>query len=1131
MKKKVWLYALIPSLALAGGVSLIATSCSKTSTETPTVNPNSPIKPSEPTPAAPVRPNPIPTVSASPTANLPNAIDLDNQIETINNQVQSFKKANNPVSLFNTKQTILKTLNQNFSSLVPGYDVVFDINYDLETNGNIYQINNLKFQLNPSFNYNLLQEEHLKYFSFDNETKILTYRTSLNTSMSIEPFNPGLNNFDPNTNNQYQVYLKVSNSHYLTDKGLSLDVICPSQIPSGFSLSQSQLSYQVYYAADLDATKFSQFEMLNSDSQIVGALSDSFSLGQKLHFEHLNKSGIYLINFKFSQGQQEVNLLCGTKVFDQLNDVSTGSYDQNRSFNFELNDTVTTDFNIGRLGYNGVPLSNQDYKQYHVIQKHYRSYDLSEIQRDGLYNFNVTYQDTNPLTSLYTNSTVYNLTTNVLNPLKGLEFVVNNQDYFNNTATLSLQQTTKSLYGQGLNNDNVPALIDSVNSDSKQAIVNLYQQNQNDANKTWEMVSDVKTNNHFSHVTNLNTVLNRKMPVSITLNKDSIAATGTSYLLAAASGNGYRFNFDQSQYFMGYQAQTTTDWTINKSAEQLALPAKNCTYQMVKGHQLDGFANDANIANNAVIIGSQLQFSASVAEGVSANDIAWQYQVNNGQWIDLDSSWVSINQNQSLLTIPSEYNTQFNSFKLRAISKSWTWVPANSSEEYIKTTTPKSIFAITNKTLNGFVSNFGDDKQQALSAIYLPDSCNTTKPSLFANKNTIKGVYVPSSYTSLGNNAFNNCANLKFVDLNQSKLTAIPNSCFKDSRNLQHVYLDQTKIATVNNFAFQNTGLKEFIAPATLTRLCEDSMQIKAPQYDVDLSKCHNVRIDKGAFWESTGLNNLYGTQNISNYGENTFYNTKNMNPNGNGCYIIGEGTTTMSVKGCLNTNSNKIKYLVIDSNQFNYVDKWFGTCPNLTTILFKTQAIADKWTNQGKAKMVGMNNLVYSKKSTYQNYIVYQTPNGPDLAILTPNSSHSTSQVRLATDSTNTNNGVRASANIDLSVTIPSHLPYGLAEVETSQVVVKVSLFYAPGLDETNLNNFRLVGSEANDHQVSYAQLGISQGLAAEYHLGDQIHINHINAKGSYLVYLTYVINDAQYTGLVSQYNQVMIAPVIPNN
>ncbi len=1122
-KKKILWASLFPTVALATGMIIWTTSCaSNGSSESETPTP-------PPTPETPDQNLPPPKPSA-PTKNLPGAIGLDQYINTIQTQLMTLKEVDSSLSLFNHQQAILKNLNQTFSALTPNYDVVFQLNYDLESHpGQCDQLTQINFELNPSFNYNLLESQNLVNFSFNNQTKILTYKLNLTTQIPFQVFQPNLAGFDPNVDNQYNVWLRLSNNNYLDDDGIDLKIVCPDKLPAGYG-ANSQLTYQVYYSSDYDQQDFSHFSPVINNGTIEGNLSGSFSLGQQIQLKHLNQAGIYLVNFKFrSDNQPEVNLLCGVKVFDQLQDVNVGSYQTNRSFGFNLPDSATTKFCISPIQYNGTVLDNGKWQKYGVLRPNYHRFDLSQVQVDGQYNFQVTYQDTNPLTCQYANSQVLNLNSVVNNPLKNITFNVTDTNRFLNTATLSLtQKSTPKLYNQSTNNDNAPSLIDSVTKNGNQAIVYCYQRTGN-ADQPWVQVTDLDNQTLYSNVQNINQTLNRAMPVSLSLNKAAIKQAGSAYLLTVESGNGYRFNLNNSQYFQSYAPSEPTDWNITKNYDQLALPQKAINYQLVQGNQLGNFANDSGMDTNSVIIGSPLVFQAS-GSGVDSHDIQWQYQTNHGQWTDIDNQYVSVNEQGSILSIPGAYNCEFDSFQLRVISKTYHWVAQDQSSVYTKAPTPQSIFKISGGVLQGFADGFDASAQNQLGAIYLPTSASGTIPYCFQNNPNVHGVYVPSSYSSLGISCFNGCANLKFADLNASNLTIIPDSCFLNCTKMTSLKFEQSHVTTLHSYVFKNTSLTSFVAPATLQRLDTDSMQIHGTGYDADFSKCQSVSVDTGAFWQSQQLHNFYGTQNLVKVGKNAFYNCVNMNPNGNECLILGPNFRQFANEGNFYTNSPLVKYLVIESDQFNYTRNWIGNNPNLKTILFKTQAIADKWMKDGKALMVGNNSFDYQFKTNYQGYLVYQTSDAPAFppasASLTVDSMDNQAQdSSVVPSSTLTSN-----ATIDLTVQLPTQLPKALQAFKNNQVQIQGYWYYAPVLNETNpANYYQIVSQNPGAHQVLASELGISNSLNTSLQLGQKMAVSGIKQQGTYLFYVSYWAHNQQVSCLYSEYHTVNIPPLIP--
>ena len=89
-----------------------------------------------------------------------------------------------------------------------------------------------------------------------------------------------------------------------------------------------------------------------------------------------------------------------------------------------------------------------------------------------------------------------------------------------------------------------------------------------------------------------------------------------------------------------------------------------------------------------------------------------------------------------------------------------------------------------------------------LESVFIPSSVTSIKENAFKNCSRLKSITIPSSITKIGQNAFVNCYNLKKIILSD-KITHIPKGVFANCHNLTSAELPNSLIS-IEDEAFKN---------------------------------------------------------------------------------------------------------------------------------------------------------------------------------------------------------------------------------------------------------------------------------------------------------------------------------------
>ena len=200
--------------------------------------------------------------------------------------------------------------------------------------------------------------------------------------------------------------------------------------------------------------------------------------------------------------------------------------------------------------------------------------------------------------------------------------------------------------------------------------------------------------------------------------------------------------------------------------------------------------------------------------------------------------------------------------------------------------------SLTNLTLSSKVTSIGESAFRNCSNLkdvryYIYDDLATYiqkgHPAFYVNcgikyywnNQEITTLEIPSSVTSIGNNAFYGCNGLTSVDL-PSSITKMGECIFYNCQNLSSVKLP-SEITAISNSAFgECISLKNIELPAGITSIGDDAF--------VNCSNLQNINlpsgittIGTGAFWYCSNLTNVILPSALASIGAIAFANCSNL--------------------------------------------------------------------------------------------------------------------------------------------------------------------------------------------------------------------------------------------------------------
>ena len=175
-------------------------------------------------------------------------------------------------------------------------------------------------------------------------------------------------------------------------------------------------------------------------------------------------------------------------------------------------------------------------------------------------------------------------------------------------------------------------------------------------------------------------------------------------------------------------------------------------------------------------------------------------------------------------------------------------------------------------------------------------SCKAINSYAFSDS-SIKIIEFPTSLTSIGNNAFENCINIEEIDLSNTQITSISNYCFyncsslsiftvplnkklktigeysfAETSDLHEFKFEDTGIESIGARAFQNSGINNIIFPNTLKSLGVSSFE-GSLIVNLNFGDSQITNIPWLCFSNCVQLTTLILTDEISTIDEESFSN------------------------------------------------------------------------------------------------------------------------------------------------------------------------------------------------------------------------------------------------------------------
>ena len=313
-----------------------------------------------------------------------------------------------------------------------------------------------------------------------------------------------------------------------------------------------------------------------------------------------------------------------------------------------------------------------------------------------------------------------------------------------------------------------------------------------------------------------------------------------------------------------------------------------------------------------LLIASLLMLGTGVANAQKASDFSYSLRYTDPVSLTL----TYCNSENTKITIPATAYVDGADYKVTAISSG----ALNGCSKMEKLVIGENINYIESNAFQNCANLKTVDLSNAKSFTYISDYA-------FANSK-ISRIEIPSWITSIGNYAFQNCDGLTNIAIPAS-VTWIGNYAFRYCDNLVTVDLSQAKgLRTINNYAFDECyGLKNIEIPNWITSIGSNAF------YDCDALTSITIpesvtSIGSSAFEDCNNLEtvDLSNARSLTSIGQYVFYN----------CDKITEITIPSSVTSIGNYafyDCDGLKEITIPENVTSIGNDAFSSCDNLAKV------------------------------------------------------------------------------------------------------------------------------------------------------------------------------------------------------
>ena len=150
------------------------------------------------------------------------------------------------------------------------------------------------------------------------------------------------------------------------------------------------------------------------------------------------------------------------------------------------------------------------------------------------------------------------------------------------------------------------------------------------------------------------------------------------------------------------------------------------------------------------------------------------------------------------------------------------------------------------------------------------NSISTWSTSSTNRRRRIKYLYVPSSVTSIGNYAFQDCFSLQSINIPEN-VTSIGNYAFYGCSSLQNITIPSS-VTSIGNYVFQNcSSLQNITIPSSVTSVGQNAFYGCSLLQNITIPSSV-TSIGNNAFYNCSSLQSITIPSNVTSIGGNVFY-------------------------------------------------------------------------------------------------------------------------------------------------------------------------------------------------------------------------------------------------------------------
>ena len=229
---------------------------------------------------------------------------------------------------------------------------------------------------------------------------------------------------------------------------------------------------------------------------------------------------------------------------------------------------------------------------------------------------------------------------------------------------------------------------------------------------------------------------------------------------------------------------------------------------------------------------------------------------------------------------------------------------------------PSSVTSIGDRAFNDCSS---------LSEIVIPASVTNIGDFAFCSCRSLCKIVIPASVTSIGDDAFWDCDSLSEIVI-PSSVTSIGDDAFHDCSSLSEIVIPSS-VTSIGDSAFWGcSSLSEIVIPSSVTSIGDSAF-----------SDCHSLSkivipssvtsIGKGAFWGCDSLSEIVIPASVTSIGDDAFWDCDSLSE------IVIPASVT-SIGDCAFSGCHSLSKIVIPSSVTSISNSAFSRCSSLFDIV-----------------------------------------------------------------------------------------------------------------------------------------------------------------------------------------------------